>query len=188
MPRHSLGVPQRYNLAVALLGFASSPGNQAALKMARVTPRSESSRAAPSTTLRLLLCIPDGNPYGNSEKLLPQYSRTKRPHLFSKLIYFMAKNAGPPSVSVIHPTQSTECAPTTDEPARQRATGDSPEPREKPRSGRRWKDTRCLRGVAWNWNREFVAHGEGETTAVRVGLYSTNTGTNTRQSRVAGLS
>ena len=31
------------DLAVALLGFASSPGNQAALKTARVTPRSESS-------------------------------------------------------------------------------------------------------------------------------------------------
>ena len=39
------------DLAVALLGFASSPRNQAALKTARVTPRSESSRAAPSTTL-----------------------------------------------------------------------------------------------------------------------------------------
>ena len=36
------------DLAVALLGFASSPGNQAALKTARVTPRSESTTGAPS--------------------------------------------------------------------------------------------------------------------------------------------
>ena len=56
------------DLAVALLGFASSPGNQAALKTARVTPRSESSRAAPSTTLHLLLCTPDGNPSGKRQK------------------------------------------------------------------------------------------------------------------------
>ena len=40
------------------------------------------------------------------------------------------------------------------------ATGDSPEPREKPRSGRRRKLTRFLRGIAWN--RGFMAHGEGE--------------------------
>ena len=52
------------DLAVALLGFASSPRNQAALKTAHATPRSESSRAAPSTTLHLLLCTPDGNPSG----------------------------------------------------------------------------------------------------------------------------
>ena len=45
------GARRETDLAVALLGFASSPGNQAALKTARVTPRSESSRAAPSTTL-----------------------------------------------------------------------------------------------------------------------------------------
>ena len=51
-----IGAYGETNLAVALLGFASSPGNQAALKTARVTPRSESSRAAPSTTLHL----PDG--------------------------------------------------------------------------------------------------------------------------------
>ena len=44
--------------------------------------------------------------------------------------------------------------------ARQRATGDSPELREKPRSGRRRKLTGFLRGIAWN--REFKAHGEGE--------------------------
>ena len=36
------------DLAVALLGFASSPRNQAALKTARVTPRSESTTGAPS--------------------------------------------------------------------------------------------------------------------------------------------
>ena len=36
------------DLAVALLGFASSPGNQAALQTARVTPRSESTTGAPS--------------------------------------------------------------------------------------------------------------------------------------------
>ena len=35
------------DLAVALLGFASSPRNQAALKTARVTPRSESTTGAP---------------------------------------------------------------------------------------------------------------------------------------------
>ena len=35
------------DLAVALLGFASSPGNQAALKTARVTPRSECTTGAP---------------------------------------------------------------------------------------------------------------------------------------------
>ena len=35
------------DLAVALLGFASSPGNQAALQTARVTPRSESTTGAP---------------------------------------------------------------------------------------------------------------------------------------------
>ena len=45
------GAHRETDLAVALLGFASSPRNQAALKTARVTPRSESSRAAPSTTL-----------------------------------------------------------------------------------------------------------------------------------------
>ena len=35
------------DLAVALLGFASSPGNQAALQTARVTPRSECMTGAP---------------------------------------------------------------------------------------------------------------------------------------------
>ena len=35
------------DLAVALLGFASSPGNQAALKTARATPRSECTTGAP---------------------------------------------------------------------------------------------------------------------------------------------
>ena len=35
------------DLAVALLGFASSPRNQAALKTSRVTPRSESTTGAP---------------------------------------------------------------------------------------------------------------------------------------------
>ena len=35
------------DLAVALLGFASSPRNQAALKTARVTPRSECTTGAP---------------------------------------------------------------------------------------------------------------------------------------------
>ena len=35
------------DLAVALLGFASSPGNQAALQTARATPRSESTTGAP---------------------------------------------------------------------------------------------------------------------------------------------
>ena len=35
------------DLAVALLGFASSPGNQAALKTAHVTPRSECTKGAP---------------------------------------------------------------------------------------------------------------------------------------------
>ena len=35
------------DLAVALLGFASSPGNQAALQTARVTPRSECTTGAP---------------------------------------------------------------------------------------------------------------------------------------------
>ena len=36
------------DLAVALLGFASSPRNQAALKTAHATPRSESTTGAPS--------------------------------------------------------------------------------------------------------------------------------------------
>ena len=68
------------DLAVALLGFASSPGNQAALKTARVTPRSESSRAALSTTLHLLLCTPDGNPSGKLGKttaILEKFPREK---------------------------------------------------------------------------------------------------------------
>ena len=51
------------------------------------------------------------------------------------------------------------------------ATGDSPEPREKPRSGRRRKETKCLRGVAWH--RGFLAHGEGELLrSVKAGVYS----------------
>ena len=43
------------DLAVALLGFASSPGNQAALKTARATPRSESSDGRSTLTFGLLL-------------------------------------------------------------------------------------------------------------------------------------
>ena len=42
------GAHRETDLAVALLGFASSPRNQAALKTARVTPRSESTTGAPS--------------------------------------------------------------------------------------------------------------------------------------------
>ena len=40
------------------------------------------------------------------------------------------------------------------------ATDERPEPRAKPKSGRRRKQTRCLCGITWN--REFMAHGEGE--------------------------
>ena len=56
------------DLAVALLGFASSPRNQAALKMAHATPRSESSRAVPSTTLQHAPCPPDANLYQENRK------------------------------------------------------------------------------------------------------------------------
>ena len=41
------------------------------------------------------------------------------------------------------------------------ATDERPEPRAKPKSGRRRKFTRCLCGITWN--REFMAHGEGES-------------------------
>ena len=47
------------DLAVALLGFASSPRNQAALKTARVTPRSESTTGAPPHQ-RMVLAVPKG--------------------------------------------------------------------------------------------------------------------------------
>ena len=44
--------------------------------------------------------------------------------------------------------------------AHRAATDERPEPREEPKSGRRRKLTRCLRGIACN--QEFMAHGEGE--------------------------
>ena len=62
------GAHMETDLAVALLGFASSPRNQAALKTAHVTPRSESSRAAPSTTLQHAPCPPDTNLYQENRK------------------------------------------------------------------------------------------------------------------------
>ena len=61
--------------------------------------------------------------------------------------------------------------------AHRAATDERPEPREKPKSGRRRKLTRCLRWIACNleaWNREFTAHGEGERRrSVKVGVFST---------------
>ena len=44
--------------------------------------------------------------------------------------------------------------------AHRAATDERPEPRVEPKSGRRRKPTRCLRGIALN--QEFMAHGEGE--------------------------
>ena len=55
----------------------------------------------------------------------------------------------------------TEQEPRVEHGARHRrtraATGDSPEPRDKPRSGRRRKETRCLHGLIWTQTR-----GRGE--------------------------
>ena len=53
------------------------------------------------------------------------------------------------------------------------ATDERPEPRAKPRSDRRRKQTRCLRGRTWN--QEFMAHGEGEPlrSVKKVGVFST---------------
>ena len=96
------------DLAVALFGFASSPGNQAALKTALVTPRSESSRAAPSTTLHRAPCISGREVGRNGRKnyrKLQAASKQEEGVLSLSSIAFIAK-VEPPSASIPsdHPT------------------------------------------------------------------------------------
>ena len=99
------GANRETDLAVALLGFASSPGNQAALQTARVTPRSESTTGAPShlwvgAACELKkMCPNSGTKIGKTTYVT--VGEKKKSCLLSKLIHFIVK-VDMPTVSIYH--------------------------------------------------------------------------------------
>ena len=95
------------DLAVALLGFASSPGNQAALKTARVTPRSESTHERATLNQRCICCLCSSG-WESIRKTSENYvscSEAEKRHDTEStcdLNHFIAK-VEPPSVSIAGP-------------------------------------------------------------------------------------